>query len=228
MSESLSLKMGILPQHFRSTKQLSFQLQDRDSSSTGQSCPEAASAGDSNIYGQSLISPSSGVNGIHGKHAESRTKLASLAGTQDYAVPPPLVDYSKSIASFYMCSLVGTPSGLCYAWLDKKCFLFVIRLCDICRCIPSRFIMLVTVFGCHWILKKMNQYRAELEAQNKLIKVRKMLLWPPLALMSQVPPNSDEMFQQPDLRFSGYSPDYRGHAGNIHGDGNLHHLSGLS
>ncbi|KAK8584883.1 hypothetical protein V6N13_138827 [Hibiscus sabdariffa] len=149
MSESLSLKMGILPQHFRSTKQLSFQLQDRDSSSTGQSCPEAASAGDSNIYGQSLISPSSGVNGIHGKHAESRTKLASLAGTQDYAVPPPLVDYSKSIASFYMCSLV-------------------------------------------------------------------------------VPPNSDEMFQQPDLRFSGYSPDYRGHAGNIHGDGNLHHLSGLS
>ncbi|KAK8678679.1 hypothetical protein V6N13_144173 [Hibiscus sabdariffa] len=46
----------------------------------------------------------SGVNGIH---VESHTKLASLAGTQDYAVPPPLVDHSKSIT--YVVWLSHTP-----------------------------------------------------------------------------------------------------------------------
>ncbi|TYG51279.1 nuclear transcription factor Y subunit A-3-like [Gossypium raimondii] len=46
------------------------------------------------------------------------------------------------------------------------------------------------------------------------------------------PSNSDEMFQQPDFRFSSYPPDHTGEAmpcqaGNIHGDGNLHHHSSL-
>lgn len=65
MSESLTLKMGVLPQHFHNTEQLSFQFQDQDSSSTqstGQSYPEVASAGDRNLYGQSLISASSGLH----------------------------------------------------------------------------------------------------------------------------------------------------------------------
>ncbi|KAH1045968.1 hypothetical protein J1N35_036752 [Gossypium stocksii] len=44
--------------------------------------------------------------------------------------------------------------------------------------------------------------------------------------------NSDEMFQLPDFSFSSYPPDHTGeampcHAGNIHGDGNLHHHSSL-
>ena len=63
MSESLSLKMGVLPQHFHNTKQLSFKFQDQDSSSTqstSQSYPEVASAGESDLYGKSLISASSG------------------------------------------------------------------------------------------------------------------------------------------------------------------------
>lgn len=54
LSESLSLKMGVPPQHFHSTKQLSFQFQDQDSSSTqstGQSYPEVASMGEGNAYG---------------------------------------------------------------------------------------------------------------------------------------------------------------------------------
>ena len=47
MSKSLSLKMSVLPQQCHKTKPLSFQYQDRDSSSTqstGQSYPEVGSA----------------------------------------------------------------------------------------------------------------------------------------------------------------------------------------
>ena len=82
ISESLSLKMGVLPRHFRNTKLLSFQFQDHDSSSTqstGQSYPEVAGVGDSNFYGQSLISASSGLYFISCIH-HFDVSLSSVAG----------------------------------------------------------------------------------------------------------------------------------------------------
>ncbi|XWS20099.1 hypothetical protein CRYUN_Cryun31cG0071900 [Craigia yunnanensis] len=281
MSESLSLKMGVLPQHFQNTKQLSFQFQDQDSSSTqstGQSYPEVASDRDSNLYGKSLISASSGGNGTHGKLVEGHAKLASIMGTQDYVVPPSQVDYSKSIIHHprMMAMLPGrVPLPL-----------------DLTEDEP----VYVNAKQYHAILRR-REYRAKLEAQNKLIKIRKPYLHesrhlhalkrargncgrflntkklqeskhiptshglgmsrsPQLHLSANISKsevhqlenykdaasttscsdvtsasNSDEMFQQPDFRFSGYPSHIGGampgHAGNMHGGGNLHHLSGL-
>ncbi|KAE8688640.1 Nuclear transcription factor Y subunit A-7 [Hibiscus syriacus] len=284
MSESLSLKMGVLPQHFHNTKQMSFQFQDQDSSSTqstGQSCPEAAGAGDSNIYGQSLILPSS--------------------GPQNYVVPPAQVDYSKSISHIplhsakpYFVSVATTAYGS--QALSQQIHAHAMAMLPTRAPLPLDLKedepIYVNAKQYHAILRR-RQYRAKLEAQNKLTKVRKPYLHesrhlhalkrargsggqflktkkfqqsksiptshrpdmsrsPQLHLSAKLSKtevyeranfkdaasatscsdvtsgsNSDEMFQQPDLRFSSYRPDHIGHAGNIHGDGNIHHLSGL-
>ncbi|XP_022723847.1 nuclear transcription factor Y subunit A-3-like isoform X2 [Durio zibethinus] len=309
MSESLSLKMGVLPQHFHNTKQLSFQFQDQDSSSTqstGQSYPEVASAGESNVYGKSLISASSGGNETHGKHVGGHAKLASSIGTQEYVFPSSQVDYRKSIAHFplhYSETLSGGVLAAAYgpqAMIDHPHMMAMV---------PARVPLplqltedepiYVNAKQYQAILRR-RQYRSKLDAQNKLIKVRRPYLHesrhihalkrargnggrflntkkvqeskciptsngldmsrsPQLHLSANISKsevhqlqnykdaasatscsdvttasNSDEMFQQPDLRFSGYPFNFSGgmpgHTDDIHGGGgggNLHHLSGL-
>ena len=64
LSKSLSLKMASPNQHRHNAKQIGFQFQEQDSSSTqstGQSYHEAASVGESNGCGQSIISMQSGI-----------------------------------------------------------------------------------------------------------------------------------------------------------------------
>lgn len=63
-SRILSMKVGVLPQHFHNTKQLNFQFQDQDSSSTqstGESYLEVVSMGESNPCVQDIVSPQSGL-----------------------------------------------------------------------------------------------------------------------------------------------------------------------
>ncbi|XVE88655.1 hypothetical protein DITRI_Ditri19aG0086900 [Diplodiscus trichospermus] len=185
MSESLSLKMGVLPQHFDNTRQLSFQFQDQDSSSTqstGQSYPEVASAGDSNLYGQSLISASSGGNETHGKVVGGHAKLASSMGTQEYVFPPQ-VDYSKSIAPIslhYAEPYIGGVMPAAYRLQAMQ-----IHHPRMMAMLPARVPLplgltedgpiYVNAKQYQAILRR-RQYRAKLEAQNKLTKVRKPYL----------------------------------------------------
>lgn len=64
ISRSLSLKMGVPPQHSHNTKQLNFQFHDQDSSSsqsTGESYPEVASMRESNHRGEGMVSPQLGL-----------------------------------------------------------------------------------------------------------------------------------------------------------------------
>ncbi|TYI85655.1 hypothetical protein E1A91_D04G010900v1 [Gossypium mustelinum] len=296
MSESLNLKMGIVPQHFHNSKQLSFQFQDQDSSSTqstGQSYPEAASVGDSNLYRQSSISASSGGNETPGKLVEHHAKLASSMGTQEYVFSPSQVDYSKSIQAHIPLHYAepyfgGVVTAVCppQAMIHHPCMLAML---------PARVPLPLELTEDETIyvnakqygaILRRRQYRAKLEAQNKLIKVRKPYLHesrhlhalkrargnggrflntkklqeskpiptshgldasrsPQLHLCANMSnqlenykdaastttcsdvtsaSNSDEMLQQPDFRFSGYSSLI---AGATRGSGgNLHHLSG--
>lgn len=63
ISKSLSLNMGVPAQHGHYTKQLSFQFQDQDSSSTqstGQSHSEVACMKESNPFVQGMVSSNLG------------------------------------------------------------------------------------------------------------------------------------------------------------------------
>ncbi|KAH1066371.1 hypothetical protein J1N35_031358 [Gossypium stocksii] len=183
MAESLTLKMGVLPQHFHDNEQLSFQFQDQDSSSTqstGQSYPEVASAEDRNLYGQTLISASSGDNGTHGKLVGNHAKLAYVMGTQDHVFPPSQVGYSKPIAHIphhYANPYFGSVAATAYGSQAMQ-----IHHAHMMAMLPARVLLpldlkegepiYVNAKQYHAILRR-RQYRAKLEAQNKLIKVRK-------------------------------------------------------
>ncbi|KAB2029146.1 hypothetical protein ES319_D05G143200v1 [Gossypium barbadense] len=181
ISESLTLKMGVLPQHFHNNEQLSFQFQDQDSSSTqstGQSYPEVASAKDRNLYGQTLTSASSGGNGTHGKLVGNHAKLAYVTGTQDHVFPPsqgyrkPIVHIPHHYANPYFGSVAATAYGS----------QAMIHHAHMMAMLPARVPLpldlkegepiYVNAKQYHAILRR-RQYRAKLEAQNKLIKVRK-------------------------------------------------------
>ncbi|XP_012445237.1 nuclear transcription factor Y subunit A-3 isoform X1 [Gossypium raimondii] len=182
ISESLTLKMGVLPQHFHNNEQLSFQFQDQDSSSTqstGQSYPEVASAKDRNLYGQTLTSASSGGNGTHGKLVGNHAKLAYVTGTQDHVFPPsqgyrkPIVHIPHHYANPYLGSVAATAYGsqamqIHHAHMMAMLPARVPLPLDLKEGEP----IYVNAKQYHAILRR-RQYRAKLEAQNKLIKVRK-------------------------------------------------------
>ncbi|MBA0748876.1 hypothetical protein Gogos_002855 [Gossypium gossypioides] len=293
ISENLSLKMGLLPQYLNTNKQLSFQFQDQDSSSTQSTCqsyPEVASAGDSNLYEQSLISASSGGNEMHGKLVGDHTKLAASMGTQECVLPPSQVDYSKSIAHIPLHYADPYFGGVVASAYTPQAMQIHHQLTM--AMLPARVPLpleltqdepiYVNAKQYQAILRR-RQYRAKLEAQNKLIKVRKPYLHESRHLhalkrargnggrflntkklqeskgittsngldtcfsKSEVhqlenykdaastascsdvttASNSDEIFQQPDFRFSTYSSHIGGpmpgHTGDMQGGGNLHH-----
>ncbi|KAL4387281.1 hypothetical protein GQ457_09G005030 [Hibiscus cannabinus] len=184
MSEGLSLKMGALPRYLNNNKQLNFHFQDQDSSSTQSTCqsyPEVASAGDSTLYDQTLISASSGGTEAHGKLIGGHAILASSMGTQEYRLDPSQVDYNKSIAQIplpyadlYFSGVVTSPYTPQAMILPRTMAMLPARVplpLELTQDEP----IYVNAKQYHAILRR-RQYRAKLESQNKLIKNRKPYL----------------------------------------------------
>ncbi|XP_038705605.1 nuclear transcription factor Y subunit A-3-like isoform X2 [Tripterygium wilfordii] len=280
ISESFTLKMGFSPQDFHSNKQLSFQYQDQDSSST----------------------QSTDRNATKGKPVGGHTKHASIVGNQDQIVLSPPVDYGHSIACtpLYHAESYG---GVLATYGSQAMQFHHPQLIGMA---PSRVPLPLDLTANEPIyvnakqygaIIRRRQYRAKLEAQNKLMKERKPYLHesrhihavkrargsggrflnkkklqestptsagPELDVSGsshlklsvtvsgsevQQPENnrdgeptnsgsnvtrasnSDDIFQQSEFKFSGYTPQIaralHGHSGDIHGGGAHRHLSVL-
>ncbi|KAJ4717834.1 Nuclear transcription factor Y subunit A [Melia azedarach] len=174
MSGSLSLKAGVAPRHFLGNKQLSFQFQDQESSSTqstGQSCSKEASMKDSNPNGQSIISAS-------GSHA----KVASSMGPQEFVFTPSHVDYNQSVGPVQLHYTEPCFSGLLANFYGPQAIIHSSQMMGMAPTrvpLPLDFTedepIYVNAKQYRAILRR-RQYRAKLEAQNKLIKGRKPYL----------------------------------------------------
>ncbi|XP_076926046.1 nuclear transcription factor Y subunit A-3-like [Bidens hawaiensis] len=175
LSNNLSLKMGSLTPSHQKTKQLGLQIQfqDQDSSSTQstyQSYPEVASAGDSCKFS---------IHSAHGVHEEGSVGSALPIGAQDYgfASQPdhkqqpyayiPVPYYSGLVASYGHMSQTMVPQ---FQGMNISSTRVPLPL-DFAQDEP----IYVNAKQYNAILRR-RQYRAKLEAQNKLSKPRKPYL----------------------------------------------------
>ncbi|KAK9281568.1 hypothetical protein L1049_004471 [Liquidambar formosana] len=179
LSKTLSLKVGTLP------KQLGCKSQDQDSSSTQSTCqsyPALASIGGSNPYGKSIFSAQSGYNEIHGKPVGGYIKSASSMGTEDFVFSPSLVNYSQPIACIPLHYADPYVGGLLAATNGPQALIHHPHLMGITPArvpLPLDLTQDETIYvnakQYRGILRR-RQYRAKLEAQNKLTKARKPYL----------------------------------------------------
>ncbi|XP_071733515.1 nuclear transcription factor Y subunit A-3-like isoform X2 [Rutidosis leptorrhynchoides] len=183
LSNNLSLKMGrSSTPHHQNTKQLGlqFQFQDQDSSSTQSTCqsyPEVASAGDSYQYGENKFSIQSANNGTHedgsvGSVLPICTQEFAITSQADrrqpYACMPLLYPdpYHHGLFAPYGSQIMYPhPHGMSITSTRVPLPL------DFAQDEP----IYVNSKQYNAILRR-RQYRAKLEAQNKLIKPRKPYL----------------------------------------------------
>lgn len=181
LSNNLSLKMGSSTPHHQNTKQLGLQIkfQDQDSSSTQSTCqsyPEEASAGDSYQYGENKFS----IQSVQTTHEEGSIGSVLPISTQDYAFasqadrrqpyacipllyPDPY--YHGLLASYGSQTMLPRPQGMNITSPRVPLPL------DFAQDEP----IYVNAKQYNAILRR-RQYRAKLEAQNKLSKPRKPYL----------------------------------------------------
>ncbi|XP_031261849.1 nuclear transcription factor Y subunit A-3-like isoform X2 [Pistacia vera] len=181
MSESLSLKMGAPPQHFLNSKQLNFHLQDQESSSTqstGQSCPKEASMEHSNPNGPAA----SGINGTHGRPLGANTKFATSMGPQDFVFTPSHVDYNHSVAPVQLHYAEPYFHGLVAPFYGPQAMIHPPQMMGMASArvplpldITEDEPIFVNAKQYRAILRR-RQFRAKLEAENRLIKGRKPYL----------------------------------------------------
>ncbi|XP_028763164.1 nuclear transcription factor Y subunit A-3 [Neltuma alba] len=170
--------MGVLPQQRHNTKPLSFQFQDQDSSSTqstGQSYPEDGSA----QSGQISIRCSS--SSARSKCVDSGGGLIrSSLGSQSFCFPPFQVDHNQSIAHIAFRHAEPYFDGVLAAY-GPQSKIHQAQLMGLTSVrVPLPFDLTeepiyVNAKQYHAILRR-RQYRAKLEAQNKLTKARKPYL----------------------------------------------------
>nr|XP_043636711.1 nuclear transcription factor Y subunit A-3-like [Erigeron canadensis]XP_043636712.1 nuclear transcription factor Y subunit A-3-like [Erigeron canadensis]XP_043636713.1 nuclear transcription factor Y subunit A-3-like [Erigeron canadensis] len=182
LSYNLSLKMGSSTPLQRDTKQLSLQFpfQDQDSSSTQSTCqsyPEVASAGDSYQYGENRFS----MQSVHGTHEDSSVGSPLLMGTRDIAIT------SQAVRSRQPCACIPLlyPDPYCHGLLSpygsQTMLSHLQGISMTCTRVPLPLDyahdepVYVNVKQYNAILRR-RQYRAKLEAQNKLSKPRKPYL----------------------------------------------------
>ncbi|XP_020219207.1 nuclear transcription factor Y subunit A-3 isoform X1 [Cajanus cajan] len=183
MSKSLTLKMGVFPQQYRNTKSLSFQYQDRDSSSTqstDQSYPEVASAQSGQISVRcSNSSVCSTLNTTGVKSVES--VIRSSMGSQDFTFTPSQLGHNQSLthAAFHFAEpCFGGLLPAAYGPQPNVHHAQLVGMAPVRIPLPldlSEEPIYVNAKQYHAILRR-RQYRAKLEAQNKLIKERKPYL----------------------------------------------------
>lgn len=175
---SKNLSLNITPNQLgQNVKQMVFQFQDRDSSSTqstSQSYHEAASVG-------SIISSQSGYSGTPGKPTLDRNKAAVLMATQDCLLPPSELNYGQSFACVPLS--YGDPyySGLLAAY-GAQAMIHHPQMAGMPSArvplpldLPQDEPIYVNPKQYRAILRR-RQFRAKLEAQNKLAKSRKPYL----------------------------------------------------
>ncbi|KAK7349281.1 hypothetical protein VNO77_06527 [Canavalia gladiata] len=183
MSKGLTLKMSVLPRQYHKTKPLSFQFQDQDSSSTqstGESYPEVGSAQSgqisiqhSNSYACSTLSKTGG-NRVEGL-------MRSSLGSQEFNFPPSQLGHNQSFVHTAFHHAEPCFSGLLAAPYGPQPNIHhpqLIGMAPIRIPLPldlSEEPIYVNAKQYHAILRR-RQYRARLEAQNKLIKERKPYL----------------------------------------------------
>ncbi|XP_061365150.1 nuclear transcription factor Y subunit A-3-like isoform X2 [Gastrolobium bilobum] len=170
MSKSLSLKVDVLPQQCHKSKALSFQIQEQDSSST-------QSTGQISVQHNS--STGSTLSGTGGK--SMGCLIRSSMGSRDFTFSSPLLDHSQSLAHIAFHYADPCYSGLLAAAYGPQSKIHHSQLMGTA---PVRIPLpldlteepiYVNSKQYHAILRR-RQYRAKLEAHNKLIKDRKPYL----------------------------------------------------
>ncbi|QCE02418.1 nuclear transcription factor Y [Vigna unguiculata] len=183
MSRGLTLKMGVLPQQCHKTKPLNLQYQDRDSSSsqsTGQSYPEVGSAQSGQISVQCSNSSACSTLNTTGRKSMEGVIRSSVRG-QDFTFPPSQLCHNQPLAHTAFHLAEPCFSGLLASPYGPQPNIHPAQLIGMATTrIPlpldlSEEPIFVNAKQYHAILRR-RQYRAKLEAQNKLIKERKPYL----------------------------------------------------
>lgn len=177
LSGNLSLKMG--NPSLRGGNKIGFLFQDHDTSSTqstGQSYHEAASIGESNSCAPNIMFPGQESNGTRAKHGVNKLKSSSSIGNQECVVPSQ-VNFGQP----YTC-LPITYTDPYYGGILAPTMIQHPQMVGIGPArvplpldLPQNEPIYVNAKQYHAILRR-RQYRAKLEAQNKLSKGRKPYL----------------------------------------------------
>lgn len=184
LSKNLSLNIATPNQHGHVTKQMGFQFHDQDSSSTqstGQSYHEVASVEESNHCGQSIFSTQLGHNGTQGKLEVGQVKSDVSMGTEECLLPPSHVGYRQSFACIPLSYTDPYYNGLLAAY-GPQAMIHSPQMLGMANArvplpldLPQDEPIYVNAKQYRAILRR-RQYRAKLEAQNKLSKARKPYL----------------------------------------------------
>ncbi|KAK4267250.1 hypothetical protein QN277_024053 [Acacia crassicarpa] len=169
--------MGVLPQQRHNTKSLSFLFQDQDSSSTqstDQSYPEVGSAQSGQVSIQCSKSSS------HSKCTASGGLIRSSLGSQSFCFPPFQVDHNQPISHIAFHHAEPCFDGV-FAAFGPQSKIHQAQLMGLTSVrVPLPFDLTeepiyVNAKQYHAILRR-RQFRAKLEAQNRLIRARKPYL----------------------------------------------------
>lgn len=175
ISGNLSLKMGNPAPCGHNVKQVGILFQDQDSSSTqstGQSYLELGSIGESNSSTPNITFQGPECNVTHGKHEIGQLKSTPSLGNQEFVTPS-----RQSFACVPMSYTDPYYSGLLAQTMIQHPHMMGIGLARVPLPLdlPQNEPIYVNAKQYHAILRR-RQYRAKLEAQNKLAKSRKPYL----------------------------------------------------